>query len=655
MVKYKPLSAPTNNQNTAHKPKLNLTTNAHLLPNKDNVKNAHPLTVGNLNSYHEFDLKSFIVNGFGMDVKPGDFSQEQNIEFLVQSVVVRNPTLSKSKGLQLWGRGLTHRIDGIPINEGEGSIMIMCFQPLNGVQSFQFLDNYVIDQLVIRNRIQKQKFKIGNRTYNGTDMISPCHFAGYSKMNNAYFVVLAAHRTNSLRRSPLAQLSQTLPQVTFALEKMLIGVLKLGYLPRDNVKDGSYIIEQGKKIHVKLTGSNDFQGIPVDMHKRLVKKLQAGESLVAAWHDVGGYTWYKNYNLKFKGGGGIDNVVVLQQMALSAVKNAEGADRDRLLKMVPFMNTSTENPRSVRSRGWTNSDHIYNHLSAPAPNKMYNFTKPILNQLNFPQNWKTIGKGAYGCVLESNTNDKNLKYLHDLKNNLKNVQFHGFPDPKSDPKFVIKIQTMKSANEFHGVLREAHILNRLRSTSVMKKGTVIRGTEFIPPFFFSGMFGHKHVICMGRVEGRRLFDIIQKYKYMPKPVFAKLERAVEFMLRAGIVHSDFHSLNILVDKELTRNPKLTIIDFGFAIEIPLRLKNQVSKILDKTGSIDDAWVNSGLDEYVNLKRSKTPWFHSNMKMLRYASSMTEAPSRKQQRLTPVPATEIWAKSRNWLGVSSVHA
>ena len=596
-------------------------------------KNNHPLTTDDVTRVQEFDMQKWL-SAFDIHVTPNKIMHLDNRMWKMQTVTIAKPTQSMSNKLDRFAKGLVRRLDGIPITKGERACTIICMQPLRGHQSFNTLNPYT-SELNLQASIQGLHFKAGGVTYKGTEMVFPLHFAGYSKDYNMYVMCSGPHIT--WRQFSLGKFltGKTLPKYTLAAEKTIKGLMYAGFVITKDIRESCYGFPSNANVHVKVHSASHIMPLPVSIHRRLVKMLDAGASVVAAWQDSGGYEWHRRLSKsRIKA---TDNVAVLQQLAIDALSFSQGEVRDHFVGMVPFFNSSKMSPEAG------NVDNI-SHITKKVKRYDPNYTKPesttILDTFTTSRNVRQIGKGEYGAAYESNVTASRVKFLESLVPKLSNLQFHRLPDPGREGKFIIKFQTINHPATFANVLREAYILKKVSSAEIFRvksqtgATSTMKGSTITPTFFFSGTIGNKHVICMGKADGNTLYDTISRTGSLPRPVFKKLERAVEFLLRVGIVHSDLHANNVMVHNAHTRNPKISLIDFGMAIELPQKLKTRVVSILNKTGSIENAWSQSGLQNVVNMHRSDFKWFHSNLSMLRFAAILVDRKKINSHSISP---------------------
>jgi len=154
-----------------------------------------------------------------------------------------------------------------------------------------------------------------------------------------------------------------------------------------------------------------------------------------------------------------------------------------------------------------------------------------------------------------------------------------------------------------------------------------------PPVFFSGTIANAyHVICMAHVEGVSLWSLTKRGVVSNK-VFNAMESAVKTMLRNGVVHSDLHNMNVMVEKGTER---VKILDFGFATIMPPLLKREVVAVLNRGGTVEQAFEETGLLNMINRVKMDFTYYHSNMKMIKNLRRRRNLTSHTQIPVHPVP-------------------
>ena len=505
------------------------------------------------------------------------------------------------------------RLEGEPLKaETEVSITIM--RPLGGTDSMQKIFKK-ITTLSVHKHIMDSKFKLGTKTYLGKNAITHFYLAGLDKKNLRFIYIKESAPQNTT--SNFVDSFGPNYKITLGLEYTLIVLGLAGFWVKDDVLKDSTVFPSGNssRYTVKIYTSSGLSPLPKGIRKGLEVHLKMGKSITESWLESGGYEWLRRFQ-------GIDNYALLQKLAAASL-NSAGKNRglrNRLTALSPLLSSS--NRMNVYPQPVNNTGHINVTNRTVSPPISH-----IPNNNVAPPNAKKIGEGVYGSAYEMTTIPSTLEFLKSLRKKLTNSQFYRAPR-EDEGSIIIKYQKIVGfrqqdrQRDLNNVIREAYLLKKAYSSTAQSGRRVLRGRDFVPAFFFSGTLGDIHIICMKKAPGVSLKDvIIERGGSIPQPVFQGLEKGVEFLMRIGIVHSDLHTSNILVDQPVSPTPRVSFIDFGFAMEMSRGLQKRVVNYLDKNGSIEHAWNASGLKNIMNAHFHHLEWFHSNLKMLQYASSL----------------------------------
>lgn len=244
-------------------------------------------------------------------------------------------------------------------------------------------------------------------------------------------------------------------------------------------------------------------------------------------------------------------------------------------------------------------------------------------------NVSNIAKGQYGITYRVDLTKNTIERMVQFTKQMSHVTVHTYPVYQKKYA-VLKFEKIRQRNVTHlgNVRREARIHLKVSSSSVLgpskpkrlfgRKPVEFKGSDIAPTLYFSGVYGGYAITCMEYVSGVPL----QKYianGTLTNDIVKKLERAVETLLRIGVVHGDLHANNIMV----TPSGRVVILDYGFAFDIPPRVHDAVLKILNSTKSIETAWIESGLQNVVNARFVSIPYYHSNLKMLQKVHALIQ--------------------------------
>ena len=225
-----------------------------------------------------------------------------------------------------------------------------------------------------------------------------------------------------------------------------------------------------------------------------------------------------------------------------------------------------------------------------------------------------IGSGSYGDVFVIDLDRDGMRSaVLKIFKNLKNMT--NFESIKRKKIIIMKIEkldrlTPLTKPEVYRLAGEAYVQNYVHHGVGMGK----RGTEIAPAVFFSGTLANRlHVIAMQYIPGETLESFINRRKFIPLKLHTNIDHAVKEMLRNGVVHSDLHGNNILINP---RSFTVKIIDFGFATILPPGLHDMVLEVLDRGGTVQNAFKKTGLLDTIDASKFEYSFYHSNMKMVK---------------------------------------
>lgn len=225
-----------------------------------------------------------------------------------------------------------------------------------------------------------------------------------------------------------------------------------------------------------------------------------------------------------------------------------------------------------------------------------------------------IGSGSYGDVFVIDLRDDGMRSaVLKIFKNLKNMT--NFESISRKKIIIMKFEKLDRLTplmkpEVYRLAGEAYVQNYVHHGVGMGK----RGTEIAPAVFFSGTLTNRlHVIAMQFIPGETLESFIQRRKFIPPKLHMKIDNAVKEMLRNGVVHSDLHGKNIIINP---RSFSVKIIDFGFATILPPGLHDMVLEVLDRGGTIQNAFKKTGLLNTIDASKFEYSFYHSNMKMMK---------------------------------------
>ena len=272
----------------------------------------------------------------------------------------------------------------------------------------------------------------------------------------------------------------------------------------------------------------------------------------------------------------------------------------------------------------TMKHHLYNNIqllevgraSVRVPDEQ------VLMSLNSIQgNSKKIGSGSYGTVFDVPLRGRYASNMHNMMtvlSALTNVNYFNAID--TQPRVVLKIEKLQrltpiDSDLVYTLAGESYIQQYVHVNGGVPITNVTRTPVVSPKVYFSGTLANQyHLICMAHVDGVPL-SRYAKNGYITDDVYDAMSVAVKTLIRNGVVHSDLHWNNVFITKD-ARSTRATILDYGFATIVPPAIHRKMVKVLDESGSIDDAYHKTGVVNVINAAKSRFTYYHSNAKMMR---------------------------------------
>ena len=229
-----------------------------------------------------------------------------------------------------------------------------------------------------------------------------------------------------------------------------------------------------------------------------------------------------------------------------------------------------------------------------------------------------IGQGSYGQVFSIQLTKQNQADLITISASLSNsLSFK--PLPRAGGKVVLKVERLSAKmplgkRKVMELAGEAYIQQYVHDNTGLPVEVQKRVPSVAPAVYFSGTVANAyHLICMDHVDGTSLWSAIKR-GIVSDQVYNAMVRAVSTMLRNGVVHSDLHVMNVVLVKS-GNGLRAQVIDFGFASILPPMMKRSIIKTLNETGSINDAFRETGLLNTVNAVKKNYTYYHSNAKLI----------------------------------------
>jgi tRNA A-37 threonylcarbamoyl transferase component Bud32 len=405
--------------------------------------------------------------------------------------------------------------------------------------------------------------------------INPIYFAGLDARTNLYIVVMGD--PGDLR--PVSKKDKSVPVIV----KQLVDA---GVFPHSLAT----IKRNAKDVHI-VSDPSELVEIPSGVHRAYTKYIANGQNAGDAWIAAGGVTWSAALGLKFE--------------------FHELFEYDRT---VPLTSIATLDTYVMKS--------LHRPVHGAAARKLESdpataIAKSALQTLT--TDGTRLGRGSYGTVYAITLDVRSLKLLADLKKSLSNML--EFAPYGGNRQVVLKVEKLESympmtEERRRRLVGESYIQQFVNDN----RGLVTRAKSQLvvsPRVYFSGTIANSfNVICMDRVVGKLLSDVISDRRVVSECVYNALEAAIVTMLRNGVVHSDLHASNVFVSGS-GRSTHIHILDFGFASLVPQAMKKKIANVLDRGGSVHDVFEQTGLANAVNATKRKFDYYHANDRLLTY--------------------------------------
>jgi len=454
-----------------------------------------------------------------------------------------------------------------------------------------------------------QNFKA--KGYNGATCTIPFYFSGYIASGNVYvaFSGLQPH-TTVLSVIPRGRVAT---ELWIALERCLTTLTYAGFWmmrPFDSVFMN--MKSNGSSVPVILPFCDidpcTVVEIPRQIHRDIVRELDKGTSITRAVMASVLPHWVsqtmRSYDVHL--GGPLEFLHSIgTRIDLKSPSGFNTSTIQRFLEeMTPFMRMRSQSPqRQEHSAQSLKRQDVKNLFKTIGLNSNTNLTK--------------LSSGTYGTAYSVTVSPKSLGVLAKMQRLMTHRTLISKP-PNGTTHIIMKIERLTSRNptQIDDVVREARTHATVSQSIVTKNGKKIRGRDVAPQLYFAGIYGGYNIICMEYIKGTPLGRYFNERK-VSKQLFANLEHMVETLLRIGVVHGDMNGGNVIVLPDET----VKCIDFGFSYEIPQDVHKKAVDILNKTGSIERAWIESGLQDVTDARYRRYNYYFSNLKMLQFARKM----------------------------------
>ena len=399
------------------------------------------------------------------------------------------------------------------------------------------------------------------------DIVVPVHLAGWCVGSGMYVVVT----TDPGESRPVKQ--EDADRALYMLKNMVVS----GLYP-----ETASVLQKRPNGAFLVHDPSLLLEIPKGIHTAFVRYVIGGDNVGDAWVAAGGATWAAAHETRF---------------------------------------AFEHHFRPTEMRQITSSATLKNHLALAIRN-------PLRGRVGTPDDVRDaitmlqrlvasgtkLGRGAHGDVYEIRLDDVNQSRLYAIKRSLTNTMEFGAYDGRS--AVVLKVERLRGStlalDTVYRLAGEAYLQQYVHENRGLATRTIGRKPVAITPrVYFSGTLGNAfHLICMDRADGIPLKAILKKQRVVSDAVYGAMKRAIETMLRNGVVHSDLHFDNVLVSGS-GRTLRVHILDFGFASILTPAMKKKIVGILDNGGSVHDAFFQTGLIDSINAIKQTYPYYHSN--------------------------------------------
>jgi hypothetical protein len=260
--------------------------------------------------------------------------------------------------------------------------------------------------------------------------------------------------------------------------------------------------------------------------------------------------------------------------------------------------------------------------------KTHNFTDDDVLHLLLVLKSTKIGEGMFGHVYQVQATPLLPKVLRALREEFIDVvEGH---DPPSSGEIIVKIEHYDASFNSEMIFRRRTMLESVMHAYVAEKSKLIT-----VPLYFSGTLAKAgvRVTVMGPAAGTTVGTRLDRGP-LSFPEFEAVEQSLRSLALLGVVHADLHPENVFLARLPSGAYRATIIDFGFAFKMPLRIALAVAASLKRTGGdLSAAWDNTGLQTFVDAKILANGFagYHANIQLLRYLQSHIGSNKKKQKR------------------------
>jgi tRNA A-37 threonylcarbamoyl transferase component Bud32 len=509
------------------------------------------------------------------------------------------PMDATARGLDTIRGSLTSRLRGAPVPTSTalspGGIRVEMYMSTSPTEMKRHM-TAMATQFV---HIFGQEHQRGTTTYRGRDIVPTFYFAGYIDSLHIYVMCYDEPPKTTLRHVFDSGVKIT-PDLWHELYRVLLILAYSGFWYYGTFDTLTFTIDAYKRPRAVFIPRTGLIEIPPRHHARLIAELDSDETTLSkAVIDSGMVDWIQQLSRRHD----MRNPLEFLYYTIGTV-----SDPTRDMKRFAM------NTWPITNGGMLNGSPTPNNSKESRARSAIN---TILKTYSIPNTAVTpVGKGVYGTAYRVSMNSTIATALSGLSKSMSHRTM--IQVPKARGSVILKFERLTSRRPYQlgNVVREARTHATVSQSVVTHGRQKFKGVDVAPRLFFSGIYAGYAITCMEYLEGALLSEYIIKGT-LTKKIFSCIEYMLETLLRIGVVHGDMHPKNVIVTPE----GRVKCIDFGFAFELPQSVHQRAVEVLDKTGSIERAWTESGLQEIVNARYLHQNYYHSNLKLLQYTAAL----------------------------------
>lgn len=241
---------------------------------------------------------------------------------------------------------------------------------------------------------------------------------------------------------------------------------------------------------------------------------------------------------------------------------------------------------------------------------------------------RELGQGAYGFVISATTRHNNIRVAikigdpDEITTEHKTFQKLHKNLSKENKRFFIRDADLRQELiseivEEHVLFSQAPIFQRIRSR--FPRGVAMYPMEYLDPakwMTVQDMLAKWHQLR----EHRSLAGVV-------RAMLANARKAFETLFKAGFVHTDAHTGNVMVNKD---TGAVKILDYGMMITVP-KLDKKVNLSNPQHLPIARHWFDEILRHRQIVVSEKTSWWWSDFTWINHDSFRTQTSNRARMK------------------------